>query len=95
LDELMQEAGLERISIACQESRSELLVTPTLLARWFRPAGDDARPNYAQQLRLCLGPEDIDRVQRIFEGSLLNKSVVWRSVVAHLSAVKPGDGERG
>lgn len=64
-------------------------ITAAHLARWFSPAGVNARPSYADHLLLHLTTEELQRVERCFRRQLLDQVVPWQITLVY-STAKPG-----
>jgi putative ATPase len=84
-------AGLGDVRVEGVETMADARITPALLARWFSPAAGGERPSYAQRLAPYLDADALAAVRALYERSLTNQTVPWRSVMAYLSARKgPG-----
>ncbi len=80
---------LDDLAVETQETLGELQITRPLLARWFDPAPDGARPSYAQRLARTLSAEEILQARAAFERALLGRAVSWRTVTAYVTGRKP------
>jgi len=79
-------AGLAEVAVETRETAAETRVAPSTVARWFTPAPEGQRPSYTQRLAVHLDPEELARVQGLYERSLSGQTVSWRSVTAFLMA---------
>jgi putative ATPase len=82
-------AGLAEVTVETRETVAETRIAPAMLARWFTPAPADARPSYSQHLAAQLDPDELARVQGLYERSLSGQTVPWRSITAFLVARSP------
>jgi putative ATPase len=83
------DAGLADVTVEARETVAETRITPAMLTRWFTHAPEGARPSYSQRLASRLNPEELARVQGLYERSLSGQTVPWRSVTAFLVARSP------
>jgi len=85
----------EGFSVTCHQAqiKSQQLITSDLIQRWFpsrhKSQQVSDQQSYAQHLGVFLTPEEICRVQTIFETNLQNQSVSWTSTIAYLEIWKP------
>ena len=79
-------AGLAEVTVETRETVAETRIAPAVLARWFNPAPEGQRPSYGQHLAALLDPEELVRVQGLYERALSGQTVPWRSVTAFLVA---------
>lgn len=63
---------------------TELLITQTIINRWFEP-GSDTQPTYSFYLKKALSEAEITRIRHAFE-RLQNQSVNWKSTIAFVHA---------
>jgi putative ATPase len=82
-------AGLTGVTVETRETVAETRIAPAMLARWFAPAPEGGRPSYSQRLAALLDPDEIARVQGLYERSLSGQTVPWRSVTAFVGARSP------
>jgi len=82
-------AGLAEVTVETRETVAETRIAPAMLARWFTPAPAGARPSYGQHLAAQLDPDELARVQGLYERALSGQTVPWRSVTAFLVARSP------
>ncbi|MBV7336173.1 hypothetical protein KFU94_49655, partial [Chloroflexi bacterium TSY] len=68
-------------------AQSDVQVTESVFNRWFRQKGG-ARPSYAERLSVALNQEEIEQVGALFERTLLNQVVKWKSSVVYIIAKK-------
>ncbi|HSN75353.1 MAG TPA: AAA family ATPase [Anaerolineae bacterium] len=78
-------AGLA-VQVSVERERSEVQVTPALLARWFTPAGGGERPSYVDRLRQRLDASECALVETAFRQQLANRAVPWETTTAYLAA---------
>ena len=78
--------GFEAVQVNGQEMVVDARLTPALVARWFNPAVPGERPSYSQRLATVLDPAEMAAVQALYERSLTNQTVPWRSVMAYVMA---------
>jgi hypothetical protein len=79
-------AGVADVAVETRETTAETRIAPPMLARWFTSAPEGQRPSYSQHLAARLDPEELGRVQGLYEHSLSGQMVPWRSVTAYLVA---------
>jgi putative ATPase len=85
-------AGLTAM-LALERTRSDLVVTPAHLTRWFAPSADPARPSYADHLSQLLNPAELATVEQAMAQQLANRTVPWETTTAYLVARRgPGIG---
>ena len=77
LAELWGETGTVQVT----DSVIELQVTPTVLGRWFGPSVGE-RPAYGQRLAEALTKAEVDAVEALARGQLLQQRVRWHSRTA-------------
>jgi putative ATPase len=75
--------------VSAERERSEVHVTPALLARWFTPASDGERPSYVDRLRQRLDAAQCAQVEAVFRQQLSNRAVPWETTTAYLAAHAP------
>jgi len=85
-------AGLEQGTVQEEQGATHILVTETVLSRWFpvsdhRPAA--GRPSYRERLRRLLSEDEVERVRAILTGALLGTEVGWQSTVVYVTARAP------
>ena len=78
-------AGLAA-EVAVEREASDLQVTPAVLARWFSPSADPARPSYADHLGRRLDDAGRSAVEAAFRKQLNNRVVSWGTSTAYLIA---------
>ena len=78
-------AGLAA-EVAVERESSDLQVTPAVLARWFSPSADPARPSYADHLGRRLDDAGRSAVEAAFRKQLSNRIVSWGTSTAYLIA---------
>jgi len=76
-------AGLTA-SVQVEPSQSEILITASLLDRWFSPA-TSAQPSYADHLAQQLTAKEIETIRHLFSRRL-NQVVSWQSRIALITA---------
>jgi putative ATPase len=81
-------AGLAA-QVSSERERSEVQVTPAMLARWFTPAGSGERPSYVDRLRQRLDAAQCAQVEAAFRQQLSNRAVPWETSTAYLIAGLP------
>ncbi len=79
-------AGLADAAVETLETVAETRITAAMLARWFTPVPEGARPSYSQRLAALLDSDELARVQGLYERSLSGQTVPWRSVTVFLVA---------
>ncbi len=93
LQAVFEAAGFDAVRVRVERSTTELQVTPALLTRWFAVPHDlsasSQRPVYAQRLLAHLTPEEVMRVQTLFERTLRGQTVTRSFSVAYLLAQLP------
>ncbi len=85
LRQACQVAGLVT-QVSVEQERSQVQVTPALLARWFTPASGGERPSYVDRLRQQLDASACAAVEAIFRQQLTNRAVPWETTTAYLAA---------
>jgi putative ATPase len=88
LQQAFAAAGLA-VQASVERERSEVLVTPAMLARWFSPAGGGERPSYADRLRQRLDAAECAAVEAAFRQQLSNRAVPWETSTVYLTAYRP------
>jgi putative ATPase len=86
LSPMLAAAGLTDIKVDAQETTADARITPALLARWFSPAPAGERPSYSQRLAEHLSADELAEVRALYERTLTNQTVPWRSTLAYISA---------
>jgi putative ATPase len=81
-------AGLAT-QVSADQERSEVQVTPAMLARWFTTAGAGERPSYVDRLRQRLDAAQCAQVEAVFRQQLANRAVPWETTTAYLAAHAP------
>ncbi len=84
----LNEAGLEAVSLHCEEVFSKRLISPQQLAHWFDPGGEK-RPTYATYLSQYLDADEVRTVRRTFEREIAHKTVPWSSTQITVTARAP------
>jgi len=87
----LEMAGFAHVELQIQPETTERRISPALIERWFAVSGasqPDGQLSYAQHLLKVLKPEEVARVQRLFEHQLAGQTVLWSSAVACLVAKK-------
>jgi putative ATPase len=87
----LEEAGFEKVEAEVEIQTSEMLITPTLLERWFVVAGQGQRPTYAQHLLRQISTSELDQFRSAIERTLLNQTAPWQSSTVYLLAKKSSD----
>ncbi len=77
-------AGLT-VESSIEDERTDMQVTPSLLARWFG-AGEAGKPSYAERLAAQLSAEEIAQVRALMQRQLANQVVAWGSRTVYLVA---------
>jgi putative ATPase len=88
LQQAFDDAGLVT-QVNVERERSEVQVTPAVLARWFTPAGAGERPSYVDHLRQRLDAAQCAQVEAVFRQQLSNRAVPWDTTTAYLAAHAP------
>jgi putative ATPase len=82
-----EDAGLVT-QVSVERERSEVQVTPAMLARWFAPAGAGERPSFIDHLRQRLDAEQCTQVEAAFRQQLANRAVQWETSMGYLVATR-------
>jgi putative ATPase len=69
-----------------EQERSDVPVTPAMLARWFTPVGGEERPSYVDRLRQHMDVAECAAVEAAFRQQLSNRAVQWEMTTAYLTA---------
>ena len=88
LHRYLNEAGLEAVSLHCEEVFSQRPISPQQLAHWFDPGGKK-RPTYATYLSQYLDADEVRTVCRAFEREIAHKTVPWSSTQITVTARAP------
>ncbi len=72
--------------VSVERERSEMQVTPALLARWFTPAGRGERPSYSDRLRQRLEASACAAVEALYRQQLTQRAVSWETTTVYLAA---------
>jgi len=81
LQRVLEATGLS-VQVQIEPAQTELLITPTLLDRWFT-AGTDAR-SYRDHLAQMLTDPEIAALRTLFEQHLRQQAVQWQSTIAYV-----------
>ena len=82
-----EDAGLVT-QVSVERERSEVQVTPAMLARWFTPSGAGERPSYVDHLRQRLDAHQCAQVEAAFRQQLANRAVQWETRMGYLVATR-------
>jgi putative ATPase len=85
----LRSGGLEHVDVQTERETAEMLVTPTLIERWFAMEGRGERPTYAQHLLGDLSPAELEQYRALVVHDLQGQAVPWRSAIAYLVARRP------
>ena len=67
-----------------------MLITPTLLERWFGlTQKSEARLTYRRHLEKILTNEEVAVVRQVFTQYLCHQTVTWSSTIAYLKVCMP------
>ncbi|MBD2091797.1 AAA family ATPase [Microcoleus sp. FACHB-1515] len=77
-----EQAGL-RATVQLEPTQTQMLLTPALLDRWFRPGKD--RPSYGDRLAQHLKPSEVAAIEQALT-RLASQQVHWRGAIAYLRA---------
>ena len=84
------QAGLFIKHFHSEQTAIEILVTNTVLARWFPEVNGDSRkpvrPSYRERLADLLSPDEVDQIQRHITLKLAGKQIRWTSESIYLVA---------
>ena len=86
---LLEQAGLQRVTAIAHHATSQVHLNAGRLNDWFAMDADRARPSYAHHLLRQLSTAELSVVRGVFERTLLNQTVSWRTQYVHLTAVSP------
>ena len=89
LSVLLEQAGLQRVTAIAHHATSQVHLNAGRLNDWFAMDADRARPSYAYHLLRQLSTAELSVVRGVFERTLLNQTVSWRTQYVHLTAVSP------
>jgi putative ATPase len=86
-DDLRQACQSAQLSVELQlePMQTEILITPTLIDRWFQPT-TNPQPSYAAHLSHSLSESEIATLRQAFDRHLCNQTVNWASTIAFLHA---------
>jgi putative ATPase len=59
---------------------TQLLITPTLLQRWFKSG--QTTPSYGDQLQAHLSASDVEKIHQFLSEKLMEQVVPWQSATA-------------
>ncbi len=80
----LEKVGLT-VKIEQERSLTSILITPTLLERWFaKTQKSDARSTYRRHLEKILTDEEVAVVRQVFTQYLCHQTVTWSSTIAYL-----------
>jgi len=82
LQQALEDLGFQ-VEIELETRHTQLLITPTLIDRWFTQG--TTQPTYADRLRQHLTPQQVDTVHNYFTQSLRNQQVAWQSTIAFIT----------
>ncbi|MFZ2489367.1 MAG: AAA family ATPase [Anaerolineae bacterium] len=74
------------VRVVLEPERTQVQVTPAMLARWFTPAPAGERPAYADHLRRYLNAAELAAIEALFRSQLQNRTVDWEARVVFLTA---------
>ena len=85
----LEKAGLS-VKIEQERSPTSMLITPTLIERWFtNTQNTHARLTYSQHLEKTLTTTEINLVKQVFNNYLCNQTVIWSNTIAYLKVYSP------
>jgi putative ATPase len=93
LEAAFREAGFEPVLMDVATQHTEMLITPSLLERWFSHESTGGRPSYAQHLSRQpggLNPNELATYRGLLERTWLNQPVQWQMRTAFLIAERTG-----
>ncbi|HHY58428.1 MAG TPA: AAA family ATPase [Chloroflexi bacterium] len=80
-------AGLS-VKLQSEREQAPMSITPTMISRWFTPAGA-GKPAYCDRLAALLSAAEIRRIHQLFERQLTGQPVLWQTntllIVAQVS----------
>jgi putative ATPase len=62
----------------------EIYIAPKLLERWFALGGNSV--SYGDRLRKSLSKKEVEQVQHLMTQQLCNRTIVWHSAIAYITA---------
>ncbi len=85
----LEKLGLT-VKIEQERSLTSILITPTLLERWFaKTQKSEARLTYRRHLEKILTNEEVAVVRKAFTQQLCHQTVTWSSTIAYLKVCMP------
>jgi putative ATPase len=90
LQQALQEAGLETVTVQRQRQREQRRLTERHLQRWFQEAPlEDGRATYDTHLqRAGLTTDEIESIARLYRSQLQEQIVEWQSTMLLIVAQK-------
>ncbi|MDQ7029607.1 MAG: hypothetical protein Q9O62_07425, partial [Ardenticatenia bacterium] len=92
LEAVLRRLNTYRVQVNIRKVVSEVEITPSLVARWFRR--HRTPPSYADALAQLLTPDEIRLVEGMFTEQVLGRTVAWTAIVAFVivERAEPQDG---
>jgi putative ATPase len=79
LCDALEAAGLARVAIQEEAREAEMLVSTTILDRWFTLYPNRERPSYAQHLLGWITMDELVEVKAVFQHQLAGQIVSWHT----------------
>lgn len=92
--DLQQDLEKEGLTVKVEQERSQtsLLITPTLLERWFGSTQKfEARLTYRRHLEKILTNEEVAVIRQVFTQYLCHQTIPWSSTITYLKVCSPTD----
>ncbi len=90
LSTAFQRAGFSIPDFQIEKARMEILVTDSVISRWFpeNVSSRAGRPSYGERLNSLLSRKEMDRVKRHITEKLSGEKILWQSETVYLKAAK-------
>jgi putative ATPase len=87
LAKIFEVAGFGTVNVTVHTNVSQVCLNGGRLEDWFSVDDERSRPTYAWHLLRRISAEELDSVRNLFEKTLNDRDVTWRSKHAHLTAI--------